>query len=88
MRKLAPEIRRSALIVATTKDFVQVARSRSKHHFAQYMLVTPERVKVAHEAGLQVIPWTRDEPAVWKRLVDAGVGCDYLGRSAALNRRT
>ena len=42
-------------------------------HSPEFHLVTPGQVKAAHAAGLQVLPWTADTPADWKRLLDAGV---------------
>jgi len=36
-------------------------------------LVTPEQVKAAHAAGLQVVPWTANTPQEWERLANAGV---------------
>ena len=36
-------------------------------------LVTPEMVKKAHQAGLQVVAWTINEPDQMRRLITAGV---------------
>jgi glycerophosphoryl diester phosphodiesterase len=36
-------------------------------------LVTPDLVKRAHEAGLQVVTWTINEPDQMRRLIAAGV---------------
>ena len=36
-------------------------------------LVTPDLVKKAHEAGLQVVTWTINEPEQMRRLIAAGV---------------
>jgi len=35
--------------------------------------VTVDQVRAAHAAGLQVLPWTANEPADWDRLIAAGV---------------
>jgi glycerophosphoryl diester phosphodiesterase len=35
--------------------------------------VTAEKVRAAHAAGLQVVPWTANTPEDWERLADAGV---------------
>jgi glycerophosphoryl diester phosphodiesterase len=35
--------------------------------------VTPEQVRAAHDAGLQVVPWTANRPADWDKLVAAKV---------------
>ena len=36
-------------------------------------VVTPENVKWCHKHGIGVVPWTVDDPAEMKRLVDCGV---------------
>ena len=35
--------------------------------------VTPEKVREAHAAGLQVIPWTANKPEQWEKLIQARV---------------
>jgi len=73
MKHLAPEIRLSALLAFAPQDFVASAREAGATIVSpQYKLVTPEKVKVAHEAGLQVVPWTANTPADWDKLVAAG----------------
>jgi glycerophosphoryl diester phosphodiesterase len=37
------------------------------------VLVTPEQVKAAHAANLEVVPWTANTPEDWRKLIDAGV---------------
>jgi len=72
--KLAPEIRRAALYSGPPKDWVALAREAGASIISpQYRLVTAERVKAAHAAGLQVVPWTANESNDWQRLVSAGV---------------
>lgn len=74
MKKLAPEIRRAALYSGPPKSFVEIAKEAGATIISPvYPLVTPEQVNAAHAAGLQVIPWTANTPADWKRLIDAGV---------------
>jgi glycerophosphoryl diester phosphodiesterase len=46
--------------------------------------VTPSRVLAAHQAGLQVIPWTADTPAQWDALIAAGVDAIITDDPAAL----
>jgi glycerophosphoryl diester phosphodiesterase len=43
----------------------------------QYQYVTPEDVRLAHDAGLIVAPWTTSEPAALEQLIAAGV--DAIG---------
>jgi glycerophosphoryl diester phosphodiesterase len=49
-----------------------------------FALVTPERVKEAHTAGLQVVPWTANRPEDWSRLLVAGVDAIITDDPAAL----
>jgi glycerophosphoryl diester phosphodiesterase len=92
MKKLAPEIRLAALDERGVQDFVAVAKEAQAGIISpQFRLVTPAKVKAAHAAGLQVIPWTANDPADWDRLIDAGVDAiisdDPAGLIAHLKRR-
>lgn len=74
MKRLAPEIRLAALDEAGKEDFVAVAkRAGAPIVSPQHMLVTAKKVRDAHDAGLQVAPWTANTPKDWDRLIDAGV---------------
>lgn len=74
MKKLAPEIRLSALYEGQEKDFVEIAREAGAPIISpQYRLVTKAQVEKAHAAGLQVVPWTANTPTDWQKLKDAGV---------------
>src|SRR4051794_328960 len=74
MKKLAPEIRRSALYSGAPRDFVAIAKEADAQIVSpEYRLVTPEQVKAAHAARLEVLPWTADKPEDWAKLVAAGV---------------
>ena len=85
MKKLAPEIRRAALYEGAPKDFVEIAREAQAQIISpQYPLVTPERVRAAHAAGLTVIPWTANRPEDWDRLIAAGVDAIITDDPAAL----
>ena len=35
--------------------------------------MTPEKVREAHAAGLQVVPWTANKKEDWDKLIDAKV---------------
>jgi glycerophosphoryl diester phosphodiesterase len=73
MKKLNPSIRRSALF-ETGRDWPEAAKEFEATILSpEFHLVTPERVKQAHNAGLQVVPWTVNKPETWQRLVDAKV---------------
>ena len=75
MRKLAPEIRLSALTEFDKRDFAAITAEAGQAEIISpdYHLVTPAKVEAAHQAGLQVVPWTANTEADWDRLVEAGV---------------
>lgn len=74
MKKLAPEIRRVALWEGDDRSFVDIAKDADATIVSPaYRLVTPEKVKAAHEAGLEVVPWTANRPADWDKLIAAQV---------------
>lgn len=74
MKKIAPEIRLSALDEKGGKDFVALAKEADAPIVSpHYRLVTPEKVRAAQSAGLQVVPWTANEPGDWEKLTSAGV---------------
>lgn len=74
MRALVPEIRRAALAHFGSWDFVDVARRAKATIIApERRMVSARKVRAAHEAGIQVVPWTANRPAEWKRLIRAGV---------------
>jgi glycerophosphoryl diester phosphodiesterase len=85
MKKLAPEIRLVALYTGAPKDLVAIAREAGADIVSpEYHLVTPEQVRAAHEANLQVIPWTANTPADWDRLIAAHVDAIISDDPAAL----
>jgi len=75
MRKLAPEIRISALVEDDARDFVTIAAEAGNAEIVapDFHLVTAQKVEAAHRAGLQVIPWTANTPAEWEVLIQAKV---------------
>ena len=74
MKKLAPEIRRSALYEGSEKSFVEIAQEADATIVSPlHTLVTPEQVSAAHAAGLQVVPWTANTAEEWDKLIDAKV---------------
>jgi len=72
---VAPELRRAALYAGLPRELPELSREAGNTPIVSphYSLVTPERVKQAHEAGLQVVPWTANTADVWDRLIAAGV---------------
>ena len=85
MKKLDPRIRLAALFSNTKEDFVTLARSAqagiASPHFS---LVTPEKVKAAHDAGIEVVAWTPNTPEQWQKMVDAKVDAIITDDPAAL----
>jgi glycerophosphoryl diester phosphodiesterase len=86
MKQLAPEIRLAALYEEDRLgDFVSIARTASAQIIAPHKaLVTPTKVAAAHQAGLEVIPWTANTPQEWDALVAAGVDAIITDHPAAL----
>ena len=85
MKKLAPEIALSALYSGKPKSFVDIAKEADARIISpEHRLVTPEQVTAAHKAGLQVVPWTANQPADWDRLIAAGVDAIISDDPAAL----
>lgn len=84
MRKLDPSIRRAALF-ETDGDWMEVAREFEATRLSpEYRLVTRERVEQAHAAGLEVVPWTANQPEDWAKLADAGCHAIISDDPAAL----
>jgi glycerophosphoryl diester phosphodiesterase len=85
MKQLAPEIKLAALIESGEPDFVEtVHEARAGIIAPEFHMVTAEKVAAAHEAGIEVVPWTVNLPADWKRLSDAGVDGIITDDPAAL----
>jgi glycerophosphoryl diester phosphodiesterase len=85
MKKLAPEIRLSALIESDTRAFsVIAAEAKADIISPHFNLVTPAKVAEAHAAHLQVVPWTADTPDEWDKLITAKVDAIISDDPAAL----
>jgi glycerophosphoryl diester phosphodiesterase len=86
MRKLAPEIRLSALIENDSRDFktASAAAANAEIVSPELHLVTPEKVAAAHRARLQVVPWTANTPDDWDKLIAAKVDAIISDDPAAL----
>ncbi len=85
MKKLDPNIRRSALYEDGDRDFVSIAHEADATIVSpEFGLVTPAKVVAAHAAGLQVVPWTANAPKAWEALVAAGVDAIISDDPAAL----
>jgi glycerophosphoryl diester phosphodiesterase len=74
MGSLAPHIRLSVLDELGARNFVALARRSGTRIVGPYhRLVTERRVAAAHNAGVQVVSWTANQPRDWARLIRAGV---------------
>jgi glycerophosphoryl diester phosphodiesterase len=74
MKELAPEIPRGTLWEDDDRDFVSIAHAADADIVSPaYNLVAPEKVRAAHDAGLQVVSWTANTPADWDMLIAAQV---------------
>ncbi len=74
MKGFSPRMRLSALDDVGKEDFVKLARSAGAQIISpRFDFVTPQKVKAAHAAGLQVIPWTANKPEDWLKLIEAEV---------------
>ena len=86
MKQLAADIRLAALYEdGRLGDFVSIARIAGTQIVApEQDLVTPAEVTAAHQAGLQVIPWTANTQKEWDALIAAGVDGIITDDPAAL----
>ena len=86
MKQLAPGVRMAALYEdGRLGDFVSIARTAGTEIVApEKDLVTSAKVDAAHEAGLQVIPWTANTAQEWDALLAAGVDGIITDDPAAL----
>ncbi len=84
-KRQEPNIRLSALWEGDSRPFVDIARDGEAGIISPlFKLVTAEQVKAAHQAKIQVVPWTADTPADWQTLIDAGVDAIITDDPAAL----
>lgn len=74
VRKRSPELKLSTLFESPA-DFAQIAHENGSQVAAPYYkLVTQEVLKSARSLGVEILPWTVNEPADWERLIALGVG--------------
>lgn len=89
MKKLEPAMRLSALYPEREKSphrtLVELAKEAGATIVSPHIrTVRAEEVAEAHRAGLQVVPWTANEPAAWDRLIAAQVDAIITDDPAAL----
>jgi glycerophosphoryl diester phosphodiesterase len=86
VRKVAPEIRLSALTESDPRAFNEIAKEAAGAETIapEFHLVNPEKVAAAHAAGLKVVPWTVNAPRDWDAMIAAGVDGIICDDPAAL----
>ncbi|MEQ1883724.1 MAG: glycerophosphodiester phosphodiesterase [Bryobacteraceae bacterium] len=88
IKRLAPEIKRSALYNGPAKSFVEIGReSEADIVSPEHHLVTPDLVRAAQKAGFSVVPWTANRTQDWDRLIAAGVDAIITDDPAGLIAR-
>ena len=90
-KKLAPKVRLSALYPAAATDAERSRDHIAEAHAAGYGILSPHLrvtskagVERAHGLGMQVVPWTANDPKAWDPLIDAGVNAIITDDPAAL----
>lgn len=74
MKKLAPEIRTAQLTSEELLDVVPALKAAKTDIWSpNHKWITPEAVKEAQAAGIQVAPWTLNDPEEWETAIAAGV---------------
>jgi glycerophosphoryl diester phosphodiesterase len=86
MRKLASEIRLSALTETGAASFSEIAKraANAETIAPRFHLVSAAKVEAAHAAGLQVVPWTVNSPRDWDAMISANVDGIITDDPAAL----
>lgn len=89
MKKLEPAMRLSALYPSGEKEphrtMLEVAKESGAGIVSPHIrMVTAEEVAAAHQAGLEVVAWTANEPEAWDRLIAAQVDAIISDDPAAL----
>jgi glycerophosphoryl diester phosphodiesterase len=91
IRRLEPRLRAAILVAETAPiDPAALAKSAGADTYCpDYRFLDAAQVRACHAAGVRVLPWTVNEEADWRRLIDWGVDgitTDYPDRLAALLR--
>ncbi len=91
VRKIAPKIR-LAMLSEDGVGYIELAQEMGAEIVSpRYTKLTAADVKRAHALKMQVVPWTANDEASWKNLVDMGVDAiitdDPEGLARFLGRR-
>lgn len=83
---LAGQLRLSALYAGLPRSLVEISKEAGGTPIVSphYMLISREKVGEAHQAGLEVVPWTANTPEAWDKLIGMGVDAIITDDPAAL----
>jgi glycerophosphoryl diester phosphodiesterase len=82
---MEPRIRLSALLTNPFANWLETAEATGAKIISPERRITwKSKVDSAHKAGLQVIPWTANEPGQWDDLTGKGVDAIITDDPAAL----
>lgn len=85
MKKLEPRIRLAMLTSDNNLPFVAVAQAIGAQIISPNgYWITPADIKELHAAGVQVVPWTINEPAAWDLLIAFGTDAIITDNPGAL----
>ena len=85
MKKVAPEIKLSALTENSQVDFLATAgESNADIISPEFRLIHRDNVAAVHSVGLQIIPWTPNTLSDWEVLISAEVDAIITDDPAAL----
>jgi glycerophosphoryl diester phosphodiesterase len=87
LREAAPHLPRGLLCDAAPADLLDAARELGAvtvNPSVAAVLADPDLVRRAHDVGLKVMPWTANEPPLWRGLVAAGVDAIITDRPGEL----
>jgi glycerophosphoryl diester phosphodiesterase len=92
LRQLEPRLTGAVLIAGTAPiDPVRLVRDADAQIYCpEFEFLDEVQVQQCHAAGVQVLPWTVNEPDDWRRLLDwsvDGITTDYPDRLAELLRQ-
>lgn len=74
MKRVAPEFELAALYGPGERSFVDIAQETGVRMVnPNWKLVTAEKVKAAHDAGIRIMAWTVDTPEGWEHVLAMGV---------------
>jgi glycerophosphoryl diester phosphodiesterase len=91
VKQAAPDLTGAVLIAETAPvDPAALAKAAGADTYCpDYRFLDAAQVRACHAAGVRVLPWTVNEAADWRRLIDMGVDgitTDYPDRLAVLLR--